>query len=152
MKLKDPDLILSYRFGVFFFEGGVQPNMVDIRFQKVSGLRADMTMGSITEGGENLYTHRIPKRADYGNLILERGIVIKSSVQTSFNDVFTFFKFSPASVLVTVYNDQNKPATGWLFHKAFPVKWSFGDLDANASSVIIETMELAYTMFQNVEV
>jgi phage tail-like protein len=144
MILKDPDLILGYRFGVFFYENGVKPNMVDVRFKKVSGLRADMTMDSITEGGENLYKYRIPTRADYG-------IVIKSTLQTSFNDVFSLFKFSPASVLVTVYNDENKPATGWLFHKAFPVKWSFGDLDADASNIVIETMELAYTRFQAVE-
>ena len=30
------DLVLGFRFGVFFFAGGVIPNPLDIRFQKVS--------------------------------------------------------------------------------------------------------------------
>ena len=32
------DLLLGFRFGVFFFSGGVVPNPIDVRFQKVSGL------------------------------------------------------------------------------------------------------------------
>ncbi len=36
------DLILGSRFGVFFFAGGAIPNPLDIRFQKVGGLSAEV--------------------------------------------------------------------------------------------------------------
>lgn len=152
MNLLDPKLVLSHRFGVFFFESGLIPNMLDIRFQKVSGLQAEMTMDSVTEGGENLYTHRIPKRASYNNLVLERGIVNLSPLSLNFNATFSLFKFSPSNVLVTLFNDKNIPVSAWMFQKAIPVKWSFGDLDANANVVEIETMELSYTRFQTITV
>ncbi|TCD01770.1 phage tail protein [Pedobacter psychroterrae] len=152
MNLLDPKHVLSHRFGVFFFESGVIPNMMDIRFQKVSGLHAEMTMDSVTEGGENLYTHRIPKRVSYNNLVLERGIVNLSPLSLSFNATFSLFKFSPSNVLVTLFNDKNIPVSAWMFLKAIPVKWSFGDLDANANTVEIETMELSYTRFQTITI
>jgi len=34
----DPRPPLSHRFGVFFFAGGVIPNPIDFRFQKVSSI------------------------------------------------------------------------------------------------------------------
>jgi phage tail-like protein len=151
MNLTDPDLILSHRFGVFFYEQGTKPNMVDTRFQKVSGMRAEMKLDTVTEGGENLFSHRLPTRGEYGNLVLERGIVTRSSLATTFNEAFSMFKFSPADILVTAYNDARKPAASWLFHKAIPVKWSLSDLDANANSVLIESMELSYTWFKSIE-
>ncbi|TEW66144.1 phage tail protein [Mucilaginibacter phyllosphaerae] len=148
----EPDLLLTHRFGVFFFQAGVLPNMLDIRFQKVSGLQADINMDSINEGGQNLYTHRIPTGASYSNLVLERGLLSRSLLNRSFQDAFSEFRFSPSNVLVTVFNDENKPASGWLFLKAYPVKWSFSNLDASANEVVIETMELAYTSFQTISV
>ncbi len=72
------DLILGFRFGVFFFTGGVLPNMLDIRFAKVSGLSAEVKTIEVTEGGQSLYTHRLPERVSYGNLVLERGMVVGS--------------------------------------------------------------------------
>ena len=67
------DLILGFRFGVSFFVGGVLPNPLDIRFAKVSGLSAEVKTTTVIEGGENRYTHRLPDRVDYGNLVLEAG-------------------------------------------------------------------------------
>ena len=43
------DLILGFRFGVFFFAGGVIPNPLDIRFQKVSGLSAEVKTTPLPE-------------------------------------------------------------------------------------------------------
>ena len=91
---------LTHRFGVFFFAGGIIPNPIDIRFQKVSGLSADISLDTINEGGENLYSHRIPKKISYSNLVLERGMLIGSPLGLEFNAAFTLFKFAPSNVLV----------------------------------------------------
>ncbi|HUT46937.1 MAG TPA: phage tail protein [Sedimentisphaerales bacterium] len=140
--------ILGFRFGVFFFAGGVVPNPLDIRFQKVSGLSAEVRTTTVTEGGQNLYTHRLPERIDYQNLVLERGMVVGSLLNLEFNAAMSLFKFYPSNVLVTLFDEEKTPVSGWLFIKAYPVKWSTSDLNARENSVLIDTLELAYTRMQ----
>ncbi len=142
------DLLLGFRFGVFFFAGGVIPNPLDIRFQKVKGLSAEIKTTTVKEGGQNLYTHRLPDKVDYGNLVLERGMVVGSPLNIEFNVAMSLFKFASSNVLVTLFNDNKIPVGAWLFIKAYPVKWSTSDLDATEKSVVIDTMELAYTRMQ----
>jgi phage tail-like protein len=145
-------LPLNHRFGVYFFAGGIIPNPLDIHFQKVSGLSMSMDMDSVNEGGQNLYTHRIPKKVSYGNLILERGVPAVSPLGIEFNIAFSMFKFAPSNVLITLFNEDSIPVMGWMFLKAYPVKWSMSDLDANGNSLVIDTMELAYSRFQVIKI
>ena len=70
---------LGFRFAVFFFAGGAVPNPIDIRFQRVSGLSASIDTTTIIEGGQTLYTHRLPTRVGYATLVLERGRVVHRS-------------------------------------------------------------------------
>lgn len=154
--IADPNPALSHRFGVTFFAGGVLPNPIDFRFQKVRGLSTDIQVETIDEGGQNLFSHRLPKKINYGNLILERGYstsVVPSPLTLEFNNTFSRFKFYPSNVLVTLYSDIQGiplPVGAWLFTKAYPVKWAVSDFDAQANSVVIDTMELAYTRFQSI--
>jgi phage tail-like protein len=141
-------LPLNHRFGVYFFAGGIIPNPIDIYFQKVSGLSMNMEVDTIGEGGQNLYSHRIPKKISYGNLVLERGVPFVSPLGLEFNAAFSLFKFAPSNVLITLFNEDSIPVMSWMFTKAYPVKWSMSDLDASGSSLVIDTMELAYTRFQ----
>ena len=142
------DLVLGFRFGVFFFAGGLIPNPLDIRFQKVSGLRGTVKTRELNEGGQNLYTHKLPERISYENLVLERGMVVGSPLNIEFNVALSTFKFAPSNVLVTVLSESSIPLGAWLFIKAYPVRWSTSDLDASQNNVVIDTMELAYTRMQ----
>jgi len=152
----DKEPTLSHRFGVFFLAGGAIPNPIDLRFQKVSGISTEVQLETINEGGENLHAHRMPKRMSYNNLVLERGYAasslaigkLRSPLNIEFNAAFSFFQFNPSDVLVTLFNEEGIPIGGWLFVKAYPVKWSVSDLDAQSNSVAIDTMELTYTRFQ----
>jgi phage tail-like protein len=141
-------LPLNHRFGVYFFAGGLIPNPLDIYFQKVSGLSMTMETDSIGDGGQNLYTQKVPKKISYGNLVLERGVPAISPLGIEFNVAFSLFKFSPSNVLITVFDENSVPVMSWMFTKAYPVKWSMSDLDASGNSLVIDTMELAYTRFQ----
>ena len=40
---------LAFRFGVTFFIGGIIPNPLDTRFQKVSGLSSEIATDSIND-------------------------------------------------------------------------------------------------------
>ena len=141
---------LSFRFGVFFFAGGIIPNPLDIMFQKVSGIGTTVNTYTVEEGGQNLYSQLLPTKIQHDNLVLERGLVVGSPLVIEFNVAMSLFKFSPSNVLVTLLNDASIPVASWLFMKAYPVKWSVSDLDATANSVVIETMELAYQRMQTI--
>lgn len=139
---------VAFHFQVVFMTAGVVPNMLDVRFQKVSGLSSEVTTETVDEGGQNLFTHKLPNKISYGNLTLERGMVIGSPLGLEFNVAMSAFKFYPCNVIVMLLNEESLPIAGWLFFKAYPVKWSVSDLDATSNQIVIETMELAYTRFQ----
>lgn len=140
--------IIGMRFGVFFFASGVIPNPLDIRFQKVSGLATTLQTESLNEGGQNLYQHKLPVGVRYDNLVLERGMVVASPLNLEFNATLLLFRFATSNVLVTLLGDNKLPLAGWLFMKAYPVKWSTSDLDAAQPGLVIDRMELAYTRMQ----
>ena len=139
---------LGFRFSVSFFAQGVIPNPLDILFQKVSGLQATVNTSPVEEGGQNLYSQRLPEKIQYDNLVLERGLVVGSPLAIEFNVAMSLFKFRPSNVLVTLLDAAGLPISGWLFMNAYPVKWRVSDLDATANSVVIETMELTYQRMQ----
>ena len=142
------DLILGFRFGVFFFAGGAVPNPLDIRFQSVSGLSSTVATTTVKEGGQNLYAQQLPEAVENSNLVLERGMVVGSPLNIEFNAAMSLFKFAPSNVLVTLFNEDKVPLAGWLFLKAFPVSWSTSDLNAANTEVMIDKMELTYTRMQ----
>lgn len=146
--MSSSDLYLGFRFGVYFFAGGVVPNPLDIRFQKVRGLTATVKTTPLAEGGQNLYTQQLPDKVEYGNLTLERGMVLGSPLNIEFNAAMTLFQFAPSNVMVTLFDDAKVPITAWFFTGAYPVKWSTSDLDATQKSQLVDTLELAYGRMQ----
>lgn len=147
-----PDLLLGFRFGVYFFALGKDPNELDIRFQKVSGLSASVKLTPLAEGGQNLYTQQLPAGIEYGRLVLERGRVLKSPLNVEIEDVLSLYKFATSNVIVTLFDETAKPLSAWLFAKAFPVKWATSNLDATQKNLLIDTIELAYSRMQLLKV
>ena len=126
----------------------------DTSFQEVQGLQAERDMLEIKEGGENRYSHRLPERAKYGNLVLKRGVLrptsgfgswCKGVMESNFDTVIT-----PTTVLLSLLDAQANPLLSWNFVGAWPVKWSVADLGAEKNELAIETMELAYRYFVKV--
>ncbi len=143
--------LVGYYFCVTFFVYGETKKALDIRFRKVSGIKSEVTTTKVTEGGENLFTHRLPERLSYGNLTLERGYMLGSPMADEIDKVMTQFAFSGSNVLVSMLNEKHEPKVNWLFMSAYPVKWSLSDLDAEQGKLAIDTMELAYTRFQRLK-
>ena len=139
---------LGFRFGAFFFAGGVLPNPLDIRFKRISGIGARVDLDPVEEGGQNLYTQQLPKKIQHDNLVLERGMAIGSPVVAEFNTTLSLFKFSPGNALVSLLDEAGIPISSWLFIKVYPVRWTLSDLDAETNQVVIETLELAYQRMQ----
>lgn len=142
---------VGYHFMVVFFTDDQSPNSVDIRFRKVSGLSAEIETQPLKEGGENLLTHRLPTGLTYGNLVLERGMVVKSPLNMKFKEAMASLKLAPGNVMVTLLDNDSQPKSAWLFIGSYPVKWTVSNLDAERSEIVIETMELAYAGLRNLE-
>ena len=88
----------------------------------------------------------------YDNLVLKRGVTVGSLLTLEFNAAMTLFKFVPSNVLVTALSEDMVPLAGWMFIRAYPVRWTTSDLDAANKAVVVETMELAYARMQVVRV
>ena len=130
---------------VTFLFGGILPNPLDLRFRKVSGLSQTIETTDIRGGGQNHFKYRLPQTVTHENLVLERGMKVGSPLVVEFNEAMSAFTFFPGNVLVASLNANKIPLAAWLCLKAYPVRWSVSDLDADANSLMIETMELAYT-------
>lgn len=146
------DLVLDSRFAVIFLMAGIVPNPIDIRFQRVSGLSATIETTTVHEGGQNLYSHRLPRRVGYQNLVLERGFMIGSPLNLEFNAAMTAFKFATCNVMVTLLSASAAPLAAWLFLKAYPVRWATADLSARDDQVLIDTLELSYKRMQTLRI
>ncbi len=123
----------------------------DSRFQEVIGISREVGVEEVLEGGENRFAHRLPARAKYGNLVLKRGMLSDSKLVDWARLAIENFEFVPADVQVTLLDEKHGPLASWSFLKAYPVKWTVSDFKAQESSLVVETIELAYQFFRKVE-
>jgi phage tail-like protein len=128
-------------------EFSVSKNKSDVRFQAVSGLSVEYDMEEYKEGGENRFTHKLPVRTKYADMVLKRGMLTDSSVIEWFLKAFRDRDFKPADINVILMNEKSEPLRTWKVAQAIPKKWLISDLNANENSVVIETLELSYRYF-----
>ncbi len=128
-------------------EFSISQDANDARFQTVSGLTVEYDYESFKEGGENRFEHKLPVRTKYADMVLKRGMLTDSSVIKWFLAAFRDREFKPADISVILMNEKGEPLRTWKVAHAIPKKWLVSDLNANESSVVIETMELTYRYF-----
>ncbi len=136
---------VGFHFRVEFLD--IQTVADDILFQSVSGLTVTMETESVKEGGENRFEHVMPVRSKYSDLVLKRGVLVDSGVIAWCRDAMEAFIFEPTTVLVHLLNEAHEPLITWNVVHAWPKKWAVADLNAEQSSVLIETLELNYNFF-----
>ena len=128
-------------------EFSISKNKDDVRFQAVSGLSVEYDYEEYKEGGENRFTHKLPVRTKYADLVLKRGMLVDSKVIEWCLAAFRDRDFKPADLDIILMNEQGKPLRTWNVTHAIPKKWLITDLNANESSIVIETLELTYHYF-----
>lgn len=127
---------------------------VDASFQEVSGIRVEMGVEEVVEGGENRFVHRLPKQSKYTNLVLKRGVVTQASTLAEWVSMSLgsrlLVPIQTQGLLVTLLNDTGMPLVVWGFVNAFPVRWETADLNSMESKILTETMEFSYNYFERV--
>ncbi|TAA48437.1 phage tail protein [Corallincola spongiicola] len=119
----------------------------DMQFRDVSGLSMELDEESVTEGGENRFIQRLPKRAKYPDLVLKRGMLQDSELREWCRAAIQEMDIQPVTVWVILLNEQHEPLQTYTFINAWPKRWQLSDLNAESSAVVIETLELAYQYF-----
>jgi phage tail-like protein len=127
------------------FQDSSEPN--EARFQSASGLSVEYDTEEFKEGGENRYTHKLPVRTKYSDLVLKRGMLTGSEVVGWFLAALRERAFDPRTVNVILMNEKGEPLRTWNVAHAVPKKWSVSDFNANENSLVVETLELTYRYF-----
>lgn len=128
-------------------EFGISTDKNDVRFQAVSGLSVEYEMEEYKEGGENRFTHKLPLRTKYADMLLKRGMLTDSGVIRWFLKAFRDREFAPADINVILMSEKSEPLRTWKVTRAIPKKWLISDLNANDNALVIETLELSYRYF-----
>jgi phage tail-like protein len=137
---------VAFYFSVSFPD---DPNIKATSFKEVSGIGVEMETESVAEGGENRFTHQLPKRAKHGNLVLKRGLAstkskfvnwLRTTLESDFSKAFV-----TSSVQVNLLNPEGNIVDSWLFSNAYPVKWDIEAFESQKNEVAIESVEFCYT-------
>lgn len=123
-------------------------------FTECSGLAVEIEVEEVMEGGQNQFSHKLPGRMKWPNIVLKRGI-------TNTDNLFEWFarcsgegftKEKNALKLthgrVALVDGQGTPIRTWNFEDAFPVKWSGPSLAASSNAVAVEELEIAHHGFR----
>ncbi|MBE99368.1 MULTISPECIES: phage tail protein [Flavobacterium] len=124
---------------------------VDTKFQSVTGLKATVEMETYKEGGQNRFTHNLPKGIQYSDLVLKRCLTAETSaLNTWCKSNIENFNFSPANLTILLLNDKGVPLRSWYVAHAIPLSIEYSDFNAEESKLVIETITLKYNFFKEI--
>jgi len=111
-------------------------------FTRVKGLSRDVKHESYREGGVNEYEHKLVTQVSYPVVVLERGLALddlwKWALAVADGEV------TRKTIRIRLHDEANQKMWAWQVEHALPVKWTASDLDAQGSTVVMESLELAH--------
>ena len=123
-------------------------------FVECSGLSVEVGVEEINEGGQNHFTHKMPGRMKWPNIVLKRGI-------TDSDNLFEWFwktsgegfegagaKLERTHGEIAVLDAARQRVRSWKFEDAFPVAWKGPNLASSARDVAMEELEIAHHGFR----
>jgi phage tail-like protein len=119
----------------------------DFAFMEVSGLEVEMEMESRKEGGQNRFTHQLPVRSKYSDIVLKRGLFFESGITEWCRQAVENFSFTPTNVLISLLNADHIPVNTWFVVNAIPKKWAVSNFNAMENTLAIESLTLSYQYF-----
>lgn len=123
-------------------------------FTDVSGLSVEVELVEIEEGGQNHFTHKVPGRMKWPNIVLKRGITDSDNLFEWFAKTSGEGFAGEGSTLertqgeITLTDSQGETVRGWTFEEAFPVKWTGPTLASSSNEVAKEELEIAHHGFR----
>jgi phage tail-like protein len=118
-------------------------------FSEISGLKVEIEIEEIKEGGVNDHVHKVPKGAKYQNIVLKRGIT-DSDVLWSWHQDVIRGKFKRKNILIILLDLDGNEKWRWSISGAYPTKWIGPELKAEKAAVAFESIELVHNGFEKV--
>lgn len=124
------------------------------RFTECQGLEVEIEIETFEEGGVNGFSHKLPGRMTWPNLVLKRGV-------TWDNDLFDWFnksvgatfaadgKATRESVGITMVSGSGERLRTWTLYEAMPVKWTGPTFANDSDDVPTEELEVAHHGFES---
>ena len=138
--------LTGFHFLVVFEIFPQVPN--DASFQEVTGLSVNVGLDTYNEGGENRFTHRLPGRNTYSDLVLKRGMSLVSGLTAWCLDSIENFNYQPTNLLISLLNEDHLPVSSWYVTNAIPINYEISGLNAEQSQIVIESITLRYEYYQ----
>ena len=129
-------------------------------FQEVSGLKGDVEVFEIKEGGVNDRTHTFPGRVKWGPVTLKRGIdsdqafynwwraIVENKTagdQVTLGGEIYSSKNRRRTVTITMFDeDFTTAARKWTLQNAWPQSWEGAALNSGGSELAFETIVLSH--------
>jgi phage tail-like protein len=110
----------------FYFQLSAEGSLAS--FQEVSGISSPLGVEE-ENMGENQFSHKLPATAKSQNLVLKRGLLLKSSQLASWLKNMMESDLSnpvnPQTIQVSLLDAEGGTLASWTFHQAYPVRWRF---------------------------
>ena len=114
-------------------------------FKEVQGFSTEVEETSYREGGFGYLTVRkLPGLVSYGDLTLTKGLYSNPLLYNFFNDFLEGSNFTPVNATITLFDNAANPTASWSVINAWPKSYQSGDLSADSSEILIETLVLAH--------
>lgn len=149
--MKESEYALNCAFELHVLDHKDQKSntVMDAKFMEIQGLGVEIECEDMPSGGENIANYQLPKRIKRNPLILKRGVLFSDSelmnwvLDLMINGFDHQLIKKDISISLLDLKDQH-PLRTWTFLKAFPIKWDFGTLKADESSLFMEEIHFTY--------
>jgi len=138
-----PDPYPRFNFLVTFDGISDDGSSLQGSFAEVSGLKVEIDVIEYRTGSEPLATRKLPGLPRYSNLVFKRGVIGDA---TLWNWIAAGLKgqVSRADGSIVLLDETREEVMRWNFRRAWPCKFEGPTLNATASEVAIETLELCH--------
>lgn len=122
-------------------------------FAEIAGLAVTIDTEELVEGGQNGFTHRLPRGMKWGNIVLKRGVT-DSDVLLPWLAEYSGpqlerlagrgFVLPKRTATITVHDAKGRIVRAWSLEGAYPVRWTGPRFAAAARDVAMEELEVCH--------
>ncbi len=122
-------------------------------FSQVSGLEVRVEVATYQEGGENGYTHNLPGRMTWPNIVLRSGVTDSDALFSWVNKTAgsgysaNNNSLTRSTGAITVIGSDGTRLRAWELQGVFAVRWHGPNFDVESTDPLGEELELAHHGF-----
>lgn len=123
-------------------------------FRELQGLQVTVAVEEFREGGQNGFSHRVPGRMSWPNIVFRRGVTSGNALfdwlQKSSGEGFATAgnKLTRSTGAVTALDHQGTRLRAWELIDVFPVRWKGPDFSVDSQNPLEEELEVAHHGFR----